>query len=249
MPKREKYDLEFRPQGYWETTNWYDEVLLALVEGVEAGGPDGPCAEPAAGDPVAAEPLAPEADRAVQEAWERIHPAGLELDYLPPSQFEEVEVVRLELASVQCDVVSVRARPLPDGGIGWRIVDEYIDLWGPWRTPFDRSEGPLSFGELLDFLERAVHPDEGFTGLVLGFYEQRFMQHWPDEDFLRFFYVSSPFYPEITEWYEEASVEHFRRLKRRVQRQDRARWRAEQAAGQAGEQEAAAAPARGGGRR
>src|SRR6266487_3176639 len=65
-------------------------------------------------------------DKALREAWGRLHPSNMGGEYLPPLRKDEVEIARISLASTTGDQISVRARRLI-GRIGYRIVDEYAD--------------------------------------------------------------------------------------------------------------------------
>jgi len=214
MPQPGNYDLNFRPATYWDNPEVRDAILRAvrgsrrreLVRRLLDGELEGP---------VDAVLLAPALEPALRRAWGAIDPCLMGGEYLPEPEPGEIEVVRLEMDSTTGDVVAVRARLLSDGGIAWRIVDEYLDDTGPWTPASERSERPLSFGEMVDFLDRALPPGKDFTGLVVGFYEFN-SDCAEDPDVYRdFFHVSSPFYPQLGRWYDEAVEEAWRKLKAR----------------------------------
>lgn len=212
MPQPGKYDLHFRPATYWDQPD-LREAILRGVRGTRRRELVRRLLDGETGGPVDAALLAPALEPALARAWGAIDPALMGGEYLAELEPGEVEVARLEMDSTTGDVVAVRARLLPDGGIGWRIVDEYLADTGPWTPACERSARPLSFGEMVDFLDRALPPGGDFTGLVVGFYE--FNSDCADDpDVYRgFFHVSSPFYPQLGGWYDEALEEAWRRLK------------------------------------
>jgi hypothetical protein len=97
----------------------------------------------------------------------RIHPSFMGGEYLPEFKIGEEEIVRVQLASITNDVISVRARPV-SGGIAWRAVDEYPEDGEYCLTP-EVSRGPLTLGELIELLDGAKHTAiELEGGLPLG---------------------------------------------------------------------------------
>ena len=74
-------------------------------------------------------------ERASEEFLQRsnatLGPSWMGGEYLPDLEGREVEIARVVLASVTMDVFSLRARLLPDGGYGYRMVDEYPEYGGP----------------------------------------------------------------------------------------------------------------------
>lgn len=81
-------------------------------------------------------------------------------DHLPG----EVEILRITIAGAAPNRISVRARPVPSGRIAYRIVDDRNRFYAPEPAFSDAS---LSFGELVDLLERA-RPDGTLRGALLG---------------------------------------------------------------------------------
>ncbi|MFI5386434.1 MAG: hypothetical protein ACHQ50_09970 [Fimbriimonadales bacterium] len=140
-PDLSDYDLRFRPTAYWAnpvaamlSTIKADYIGYALAaRGLREGLICGPLGD-----------LAPEN----QFALEEVHPALMAGAYLPDFGDWEVEIVRIVMASVTRDVISFRASPL-DGGIGYRVVDEYTDEGEVYLFEEPTSAVPLSFGELL----------------------------------------------------------------------------------------------------
>ncbi|MEN9595414.1 MAG: hypothetical protein RLY23_1897, partial [Actinomycetota bacterium] len=70
----------------------------------------------------------------------RIHPSFMGGEYLPHYLVGEVEIARLCLQSTTSDVVSLRARPSPEG-ISYRVIDEYK---GRFTLPITTSLLPLT---------------------------------------------------------------------------------------------------------
>ena len=65
-------------------------------------------------------------DKAMREAWGRMHPSNMGGEYLPPLRKGEVEIARISLESVTADQISVRARRVRER-IRYRVVDEYME--------------------------------------------------------------------------------------------------------------------------
>jgi hypothetical protein len=80
----------------------------------------------------------------------RMHPMLMGGEYLPDYEEDEVEIARVSLKSTTADVISIRARPSPEG-IRYRIVDEYEKVFhcGP-----EVSERPLTMGELIELVDK-----------------------------------------------------------------------------------------------
>jgi len=84
-----------------------------------------------------------ELDEEQREAWGAIHPAFMGGEYLPSLKEGEVEIVRISLASVTADQISVRANRA-DRFIRYTVTSEYDDVEDMrYRLPFDQSERPL----------------------------------------------------------------------------------------------------------
>jgi hypothetical protein len=121
-------------------------------------------------------------------------------EFLPPYLPGEVEIARINLKSTTSDVISLRARPIPEG-IAYRVVDEYS---AEFTLPIPRSAEPLSLAELIRQFDEGSLDDSGFDnrdGLSLGY-------NWlnVDEDnheSLRYFTsISSQIYRQLHEHFE-----------------------------------------------
>jgi hypothetical protein len=138
----------------------------------------------------------------------RIRPRFMGGEYLPPLESEEVEIARISLRSTTGDVNSVRAQ-LRRGKIRYRIVDEYAD------EPLQRfkcrpkvSARPLTMGELIhliDGVEGDVFPEFG-RGMTSSYRDMALGDSRP-EKVVDFVSVSSAFYPELGDYYDEEALE------------------------------------------
>ena len=124
--------------------------------------------------------------------------------FLPHREETEVEIARVELESWTSDIISVRAR-LKGGKIFYSIVDEYEDLYD-WSCEPETSDQPLTMAELIELMKTTCstldHP-----GIAFGFLEFKFEYGEEAEDLRNFASVSSLYYPELHDWYEEAMEE------------------------------------------
>jgi hypothetical protein len=138
-------------------------------------------------------------------ALQRIHPPLRGGEDLPDTGKGEIEIARLAYTcTVHCEVTSIRARR-SGGRIHYRVVDEYetaITCGREW------SDHPLTLGELIDLIEESSDGDYR-EGLYFGDLQSRLWigDGTKVEDLEDFIEVSSPFYPELTKWFQEAFVE------------------------------------------
>ena len=94
------------------------------------------------------------------------HPQMRGGEDLPDLAPGEVEVARLVLLnSVHGEVTSLRARRLPNGRIGYALVDEYDTIF---ELPITASDGPLTDEQVLAQF-RDVDPSPMDTGCTFGF--------------------------------------------------------------------------------
>ena len=200
MPKKEAYDLSWRPATYWT-----DKITPANVKGqfrreqIQQAIAEGTLEE--IPEAILADSLSDE----VRDFAGRIHPSLMGGEYLPDFDDEsgEVEIARLVFASVTCDVTSVRAR-LVEGGIAYRVINEY-DY--EYRVQPEVSDKPLTLGELIHLIDTAYDLTNAAESLLLPYWE--FTAE--DGDFSRitgFITVSSEYYGELSSWYDEYEQEY-----------------------------------------
>ena len=151
-------------------------------------------------------------------------PAWLGGEFLPAYEEGDVEIARISLASVSCDVICIRAVPV-ESGIAYRINDEYgADFDFAPRT----SEEPLTLGELIDLLDDGTcssNEEDYGCGLVLepaiGNYKWSASDEDPSpqsslEDALDMAAVSSEFYKSIGEHYDRLTRDWYERERREL---------------------------------
>lgn len=126
----------------------------------------------------------------------QIHPSFMGGEYLPNAADDEVEIARVCLQSTTSDVISIRARPV-EGGIGYRIVDEYEE---EFDLLIEKSEHPLTLAEMIRQLDESEIQNTGWPGggLILG-YNLLNADSTDFEDLRHFTSVESPFYPQLAE--------------------------------------------------
>lgn len=118
----------------------------------------------------------------------RLHPACMGGEYLPDLAEREVEIARIEIASVTSDVTSVFARR-GRRRIYYRVVDEYGGETLSRKTE-RTSTRPLTLGQLETFLNGAWSI---FNVLAMNFGRRGY----DADEIRRFSSVSSQFYPQI----------------------------------------------------
>ena len=133
----------------------------------------------------------------IRTAIGRIHPSLMGGLYLPDFLPGEVEVVRIQLASVTADVISVRARPAKKR-IAFRIVDEYgHEGESVYTCRPCTSTRPLTQGEIVALIDDAT--DDG--GIAMGAVQWNAGNGSDIDDLRGFITITSPFYPQLGAWY------------------------------------------------
>lgn len=210
MKTTRDFDLSFRPETYWE----HGDPIAAILAGIKGEARRIQVrAALEAGEEIPEGLLDSQLEEPVRRAWGGIHPFLMGGEYLPADLPAEATIARISLRSTTGDVSEVRARPIK-GGLHYRIVDEYeTDI----LLPFDRSENPLTLGELVQLIDEC----EGFLrsdsqpklGMVRAPMEYNFGSEngWSDperrlQQARAFVRVTSEFYPDL-ELYFEALVE------------------------------------------
>ena len=204
MPDTNKFDMSYIPKSYWVYGNQQTKVE-ATVKGdvrrtIAKLGLEG--------DPVAlTDRHAFDVSLTDEERGRRasMHPSLMSGEFLPDYDDGEVEIARVRMASVTGDIISIRAKWF-EGQIHYTVTDEYDDEYGPYEFSPKSSVSPLTFGELICFIEstdgRFVTDEDG-TGLVIPILWMNYEGQEP-EDLPSFVEVTSPFYLELNAWYEAA---------------------------------------------
>ena len=194
------FDLSWRPKSYWSP-----ESYLHAIQHTIAGTARREFIERVAGEEEHPELIAPLLDEHLSPAertlWGRVHPSFMGGEYLPKRKDGEVEIARLEFASVTADVISIRALP-HRYGLSLAIVDEYETDF-VFTPKWQRKT--LTLGQIQTLINSAKNPDEDSTfpeGLVFPCID-RLAQEGSDLDFLRrFIQVRSSHYPELESLFE-----------------------------------------------
>jgi hypothetical protein len=189
-------DLSFRPRTYFGPVP-LETHLLSRVAGQERR--EALRRELAVGNlDLPPELIACLLDEEARTAIGRIHPAFMGGEYLPPPLDDEVDIARVLLDSVTADQISIRAQ-LVAGDIAYRIVDEYADLSPEYVGRPDRSDEPLTLGELIAMVDGAQ--EGGGVAMSALIYNVQCGGDAPYRlrNFVR---VGSEFYPQLGAYYE-----------------------------------------------
>ncbi len=130
------------------------------------------------------------------------HPMFMGGEYLPDLEAGEVEIARLELASVTADVISVRAHRSGDR-IYYRVFDEYENnsyKVTPWW-----SKQPLTLQQLVGLIETTTDKKDAELSCGLRFLDESYRQFDFELETCRtFLRVTSAFYPALESYYDLA---------------------------------------------
>ena len=144
-----------------------------------------------------------------REAWSQVDPWMMGGEYLPALEPGEVEIARVELESVTGDVIQVRAR-LAEYGIHYRVVDEYGSRLVP---TIERSDQPLSFGELVNLIDGTSHKGESQIGLTDWYLDMNYDGGSTEAvDLISFVTVSSAHYPTLERYYGDRTLAWYERI-------------------------------------
>ena len=158
-------EYSFRPESYWEELDPLSAILRNITgesrrQKITDYWNEGRLEEL---DPSL---LRDEPDNDTRTRLGRIHPSFLGGEFLPPYLPGEVEIARICLRSTTSDVITLRARPVPDG-IAYRVEDEYQ---GVFNVPIPVSVKPLMFSEVVrQFDEGTLEELDWGGGLTLGY--------------------------------------------------------------------------------
>ncbi len=191
-----KYDLSYRPQSYWS----HDDPLQEILSGISGTARRAMITdfwEAGQFDQLENGLLEDELDVETRQRLGAFHPFFMGGEYLPERLPGEVPIVRIDLESTTFDVIELRARPFPGGKISLRWVDEYET---EFDMPAELIEQPMSFGDLLNFIQDCGIDEMGKFPLVYN--EMNYQGGSDVEDLRDFTSVSSDFYPELHPWAE-----------------------------------------------
>ncbi len=193
-------DLNYAPQSYFFPMG-LDKYLLATVKGtqrrneVERLIAEGRILD--IEDWLAHSAL----DGSTRELIGSFHPKFMGGEYLPNLGTGEVEIARIELASVTSDVISIRAKQR-SGRIYYSIQDEYetnFKIKPAW------SKQPLTLNQIIGLIETATDKDYGEQSLGLRALDDGYHQFDFNLETCRTFTrVTSAFYLELEVYYSQA---------------------------------------------
>jgi len=133
-----------------------------------------------------------------------LHPMWMGGEYLEDPLPGELMIVRIDLKSTTADAIELRVRPLDDGGLGVRWVDEYETKF---VQPCSRIERPFSLGELIEFIESSAQGDMEDGKLPLCYTRWNYDIEGDPRRLENFTSLSSPHYPELEVWFARLSAE------------------------------------------
>ena len=134
----------YRPKSYWEHTDPLAEIL-ANVSGKARREMIRDFWNAGAIEQLEETLLKDDLDPEERTSLGQIHPFFMGGEYLPQRLLGEVTIVRIDLESTTHDVIELRARPLPNGKIKLRWLDEYENEFSHEPYP-DVIDQPFSFG-------------------------------------------------------------------------------------------------------
>ena len=211
MPNKNNYDLDFRPESYWDQktgfTNIKGEMRRKIIQQAMSDGKF---------ELLPASLFSDELSDEERQLISQIHPAFMGGEFLPGYRDTEVEIARVSLESVMADVISLRAWLEEDGLIHYQIADEYMeDEAGRYIFNPKTSKLPLTMGAIITLMDTAELNEEhsiGYTGLT-SWRDHNYNPSYPSKDELEslvtFVQVSSDFYPDLSRWYEDEALEWY----------------------------------------
>jgi len=199
----ENIDLSYRPDTYWPEA-LDQEQLLSRIKGESRRN-------------IAREILAEEGFAGLNSflvreelaederaSWGRVHPAFMGGEFLPGLGFGKVEIARISLASITSDQISIRAIHAANK-IRYAVDDEYQSKY---ELAFEDSRQPLTLGELIKFIDGSRHWDEQCPGgLLFSHCEYNYSYDGDIEQSVGFAWISSAWYPQLSDWYEKKGDE------------------------------------------
>jgi hypothetical protein len=205
-------DPTFRPTSYWETPDTIfanikgEQRRLTLKKSLDEGDVE------ELQHWMLKDKLTEEERRLVG----RIHPLLMGGEYLPDYDSQEVEIARVALQSTTGDVISIRARR-GEGVIHYSVVDEYESQFECSPTS---SQAPLTLGELISLIDTVKNESMGYVGLTTTFRDMNLVAGGDPDNLVDFVRVSSPFYPQLEDYYAAESRDWLNEVKARKKTED-----------------------------
>ena len=191
------FDYEFRPESYFNIEDSPLHFLLSRVTGAKRRKMILNAFEN--GDTIPNEILSGSLSEEMRQHLSAIHPSFMGGEYLPAINENEIEVARIELESTTADVISVRAR-WENGVYRYSVVDEYEEVY---EVPVEQTSQPMSFKELIQFLNGVKRADENpCMGIVTLYAEFNMSCGSSYDNMVNFQRAYSDVYPEMTRYYD-----------------------------------------------
>lgn len=189
MKKYKGVRYGYRPKSYWEDPDPL-AAILRNVKGENRRQMIIDCWKAGKLEELEPSILLDEQDDETRRRRGRIHPSFMGGEYLPSYLPLEVEIARICLQSTTSDVITLRARPVPEG-IAYRVEDEYE---GVFALPIPVSPIPLTLADVIRQFEEGRLKDLDWEGgLALGYNNMN--AEYSDPKGLRHFTrISSDFY-------------------------------------------------------
>ena len=144
-------NYKHQPQSYWKNLNDPLNEILKNVTGTQRRAMITDYWNAGKLEELDERLLADELDEQQRDSLGAIHPSFMGGEFLPPYLPLETEIARIELKSTTSDVISVRARPIGQDKIAYRIVDEYES--DETAIPAT-SSAPLTLLELIQMIDQ-----------------------------------------------------------------------------------------------
>jgi hypothetical protein len=198
-----QYDLNYRPQTYWDDALG---ILLSNIKGEHRRRRVLELVREGRIDAIEQFLLAEKLPDPVRELVGKIHPVFMGGEYLPDCEEKEVEIARVSLQSTTADVISIRAKQGPEG-IKYRIADEYESVF---KFVPETSSEPLTLRELIGLIDSVEYEDsQGHKGLTNSFRDLNFAADTSEDaaqraqELVDFVSVTSNVYTELERWYRD----------------------------------------------
>lgn len=198
------FNYNYRPQSYFFPMG-LDKYLLATVQGTERRRDIEKFIKDGCQDEIPDWLAHSALDNITRQLIGKVHPRFMGGEYLPKLKKREVEIGRIELASVTSDVISIRARR-GKNRIYYRVVDEYET---DYVISPQSSKYLLSLEQLIRLIETATDREHGDHSLGVRSLDRNYrLYFWELEDSWGFTRVTSAFYPELESYYD-CAIQHW----------------------------------------
>ena len=196
MKRYKDIDYTFQPESYWLDSTVL-QALLRDVKGVQRRKMIVDYYENGTIDQLEDTFLQASLSEDQRQRFGLIHPSFMGGEYLPDCIAGETEIARIELQSTTADVISVRARPVGESKIGYRIVDEDDSNY---KGLPETSAKPLSLEELIQLIDYDYN-ESGYGGFGIGYNISN--AEWADYTDLRNFTTVTSFtYMDLYDHYD-----------------------------------------------